>query len=120
MSRLRKLQGTVLPDLAAEMASTPGLVLSGVTINERYVERSEKDQLLAKQQGLGLLLMLGSYIVFYFGACSIRRTMLEHYNKVEPMQLKLSAAMVFSFSCFYLQHHMTRFARWKAGGILAS
>ncbi len=71
-------------------------------------------------KALGLLLMIGSYIVFYFGAYSIRRSMLAHYNQVEPMQLKLSAAMVFFFSCLYLQYHMTRIARWKAGGSLAS
>lgn len=71
-------------------------------------------------KALGLLVMIGSYIVFYFGAYSIRRSMLAHYNHVEPMQLKLSAAMVFFFSCFYLQYHMTRIARWKAGGSLAA
>ncbi len=71
-------------------------------------------------QGLGLLLVIGSYIAFYFGAYSIRRSMLAHYNKVEPMQLKLSSAMTFFFSTFYLQYHMTRIARWKAGGTLAS
>lgn len=70
-------------------------------------------------QSLGVLLMIGSYIVFYFGAYSIRTSMLEHYNKVEPVQLKLSAAMTFFFSTFYLQYHMTRIARWKAGGKLA-
>jgi len=61
-------------------------------------------------KSLGLLLMIGSYIAFYFGAYSIRRSMLEHYNKVEPMQLKLSSAMTFFFSTFYLQYHMTRIA----------
>lgn len=71
-------------------------------------------------KSVGLLLMLASYVVFYFGAYSIRRTMLAHYNHVEPMQLKLSAAMVFLCSCFYLQYHMTRIARWKAGGSLAA
>ena len=71
-------------------------------------------------KALGLLVMLGSYVVFYFGAYSIRRTMLDHYNHVEPMQLKLSAAMVFLCSCFYLQYHMTRIARWKAGASLAA
>ncbi len=61
-------------------------------------------------KGLSVLLTIGSYIVFYFGAYSIRRSMLEHYNKVEPMQLKLSSAMAFYFSTFYLQYHMTRIA----------
>lgn len=44
---------SVVPDLVAEANSTPGWVLRGITSNERYVVRSEKTQLLAKQQGLG-------------------------------------------------------------------
>lgn len=43
----------VVPDLAAGTVPPSGGVLRGITSNERYVERSEKDQLLAKQQGLG-------------------------------------------------------------------
>jgi hypothetical protein len=43
----------VVPDLVPEASSTPGWILRGITSNERYVVRSEKDQLLAKQQGLG-------------------------------------------------------------------
>jgi hypothetical protein len=70
-------------------------------------------------KGVGFLLMLVSYVIFYFGAYSIRRSMLNHYNSVEPMQLELSAAMTFLFSTFYLQYHMTRIARWKAASKLA-
>ena len=75
-------------------------------------------RLLAKQQGLGLLLMLASCIVFYVGAYSIRSTTLEQLNKVEPVQLKLSAAMVFFFFFFHLQHHKMRFpmeSGWNPG-----
>ncbi|WP_372824693.1 chlorite dismutase family protein [Polaromonas sp.] len=43
----------VLPDLVAETGSTSGWVLRGITSNERYVLRSEKTQLLAKQQDPG-------------------------------------------------------------------
>lgn len=43
----------VVPDPVAEAAAPSGWVLRGITSNERYVERREKDQLLAKQQGLG-------------------------------------------------------------------
>ena len=75
-------------------------------------------RLLAKQQGLGLLLMLASCIVFYAGAYSIRSTTLEQLNKVEPVQLKLYAAMVFFF--VFVTCSITRCGfRWKAGGILA-
>lgn len=71
-------------------------------------------------KGVSVLLLLGSYIAFYFGTYSIRRSMLEHYNGMEPMQLKLSAAMTFFFSTFYLQYHMTRIADMKAAGALAT
>jgi hypothetical protein len=43
----------VVPDSVAETSSTLGWVLRGITSNERYVVRSEKTQLFAKQQGLG-------------------------------------------------------------------
>ncbi|MDO8388298.1 MAG: chlorite dismutase family protein [Polaromonas sp.] len=43
----------VVPDLVAGTGAPSGWVLRGITSNERYVLRSEKDQLLAKQQGLG-------------------------------------------------------------------
>jgi uncharacterized membrane protein len=70
-------------------------------------------------KAVGLVITLASYVVFYFGAYSMRRSMLNHYNSVEPMQLKLSAAMVFLFSVFYFQYHMTRIAGWKAASKLA-
>jgi hypothetical protein len=43
----------VVPDLVAGSAPPSGWVLRGITSNERYVQRSEKEQLLAQQQGLG-------------------------------------------------------------------
>ena len=65
---------------------------------------------------LELPLLLASYIVFYVGVYSIRRTMLDHYNKVEPMQLEMSGAMTLMFALLHLQYHMTRIAYAKAGG----
>ena len=43
----------ILADNVAPTAAGASWVLRGVTSNERYVTRSEKEQLLAKQQGLG-------------------------------------------------------------------
>lgn len=67
-------------------------------------------------KSVSLLLLLGSYVAFYFATYSIRRTMLDHYSTVEPMPLKLSAAMTFFFSTLYLQYHMTRIADIKSAG----
>jgi hypothetical protein len=43
----------VVADAVAGSEPPSGRVLRGITSNERYVVRSEKEQLLAKQQGLG-------------------------------------------------------------------
>lgn len=60
----------------------------------------------------GLLLVVGS-VVGIFGFFSVRRSMLDYYNQIDPVGLRLSAALTFFLSVFYLQHHMTRIAKWK-------
>jgi hypothetical protein len=67
-------------------------------------------------QGLGVLLQLASYVLFYCGYYSMRRSMIDYFNKVEPIGLQLSGVMLFFFSVLYLQHHMTRIAEWKKTG----
>jgi hypothetical protein len=66
----------------------------------------------------GGMLVLAGTNVSNVGFFSMRRSMVDYYNKVEPIGLKLSAAMTFFFGAFYLQYHMTRIARWKESGIL--
>jgi hypothetical protein len=48
----------------------------------------------------------------------MRRGLLDYYNSVEPIGLKLSGAMTFFFSIYYLQYHLTRIANWKKTGQL--
>ncbi|GAB2604071.1 hypothetical protein GCM10027034_41440 [Ramlibacter solisilvae] len=67
----------------------------------------------------GALLVLAGWIVSFFAFFSMRRSMLDHYNRREPIGLRLSAFMTFVFNVFYFQHHMTRIARWKATGVLS-
>ncbi len=69
-------------------------------------------------KGMGVFLQLLSFVFFYCGYYSMRRSMLHYYNSVEPIALRLSNAMVFFFSMPYLQYHMTRIAKWKMGGAL--
>lgn len=76
---------------------------------------SEKE---SAEAAAGGMLVLAGTIVSIVGFFSIRRSMVDYYNKVEPIGLKLSAAMTFFFGAFYLQYHMTRIARWKESGIL--
>lgn len=44
---------SMLPGTLDKVPKDADWVLRGVTSNERYVERSEKDQLVSKQEGLG-------------------------------------------------------------------
>ena len=65
----------------------------------------------------GLLLLAGTVIgvVAFF---SMRRSMLDYFNRQQPQGLRLSAALTFFLGALYLQHHMTRIAKWKETGVL--
>jgi hypothetical protein len=67
---------------------------------------------------VGLLLVLAGTVVSIFGFFSMRRSMLDYYDKTEPIGLRLSAALTFFLSVFYLQYHMTRIVKWRQTGIL--
>lgn len=72
----------------------------------------------AGDSGLGILTQIVATVLMYCGFYSIRRSMLDHYNEVEPIGLRISGAMTFMFTLFFLQHRMTRIARWKLTGDL--
>ncbi len=67
---------------------------------------------------LGSVLVLAGAIASIIAMFSMRRSMLDYYNQVEPIGLKLSGILTFFLNVFYLQHHMTRIARWKQTGEL--
>jgi hypothetical protein len=89
------------------------LVLS--LIGQGMIEASDEGSGAA---AVGLLLVLAGTVVSIFGFFSLRRSMLDYYNTIEPIDLRLSAALTFFLSVFYLQYHMTRILRWKRTGIL--
>ena len=64
-----------------------------------------------------LVVITGSALIIA-GAFSIRSSMLQHYNNVEPINLRLSAVMTFFFNTLYIQYHFTRIAKWKETGII--
>jgi hypothetical protein len=76
---------------------------------------SEKE---SSEAAVGSLLVLAGSIVSIVGIFSMRRSMVNYYNKVEPIGLKLSGLLTFFLGVFYLQYHMTRIVRWKQTGIL--
>jgi GYF domain 2 len=62
--------------------------------------------------------LIASTILFWSWAFGAANAMRGYYNQTEPIGLKLSGPMVFFFSTFYIQHHMTRIANWKKTGHL--
>jgi len=76
----------------------------------------------ASQSNAQLLLIasVASAISYWAGVFGIRRSMLNYYNTIEPIQLNLSGVMTFFFGIYYLQYHMSRIARWKKTGILTA
>ncbi len=64
------------------------------------------------------LFTMASVVCFLIGAFNIRSCLLEHYNSVEPIGLRLSAVMTFFFNTLYFQYHMSRIYQWKTTGVL--
>ena len=68
---------------------------------------------------VGTLLDLGAFVVLIMAIFKMRSLLLEYYNTVEPINLRLSGVMTFFFNVYYFQYHFTRIAEWKRTGVLA-
>jgi hypothetical protein len=68
--------------------------------------------------GLFYLLLLGGIVLYKIGEFQMRSGLLEYYNAIEPINLRLSSVMTFFFAIFYFQHHLSRIAMWKKTGFL--
>lgn len=68
--------------------------------------------------GLGNLLSLAALAMFIVANFKVRTLLLEYYNTVEPINLRLSGVMTFFFNIYYFQYHFTRIAEWKRTGVL--
>ena len=72
------------------------------------------------QAAVGIILLLNIVILIAALAAifGMRRSLVNYYNTVEPMGLRLSGAMTFFFNVLYFQYHLSRIARWKKTGQL--
>jgi hypothetical protein len=61
---------------------------------------------------------LASLVVQIIGIFKMRAALVEYYNTVEPIDLRLSGVMTFFFSILYFQYHFSRIAAWKKTGYL--
>jgi hypothetical protein len=62
--------------------------------------------------------LLSAIVLYIIGNFKMRSAMLEYYNTVEPINLRLSGVMTFFFAILYFQYHLSRIAAWKKTGIL--
>lgn len=62
------------------------------------------------------LVTLLAFIMYYCAYYSMHDSMVRYFNDFEYTGLEMSGWMTFFFSQFYVQHHMTRIARWKLAG----
>jgi uncharacterized protein DUF4339 len=68
--------------------------------------------------GFFALLILGGSVLLIIGNFKMRDSLVEHYNRVEPINLRLSGVMTFFFATYYFQYHFSRIAAWKKTGYL--
>ena len=67
---------------------------------------------------LVMLLNLVIVVVLLMAIFGMRKSIVQYYNTVEPIQLQLSGVMTFFFSTLYFQYHFSRIAKWKTTGVL--
>jgi len=68
---------------------------------------------------LGGLIYFGGLVMNFVAIFKARSLLLEYYNTVEPINLRLSGVMTFFFNILYFQYHFTRIAEWKRTGMLS-
>lgn len=68
---------------------------------------------------LVMLLNVVIVVVILMAVFGMRKSIVQYYNTVEPIQLQLSGVMTFFFSTLYFQYHFSRIAQWKTTGKLS-
>jgi hypothetical protein len=68
--------------------------------------------------GALLLIELMTWVLILIWVFYVRGILLQHYNSIEPINLRLSGVMTFFFTILYFQHHFRRIAEGKRTGHL--
>ncbi len=84
-----------------------GGALAGFIVGTALVATTDESEAMPLYI-LGLVLVIGSYVLNLVATFSIRRSIEDHYTNVEPMNLSLSGVMTFFFSATYFQYHFNQ------------
>ena len=66
-----------------------------------------------------LLVSVASLVLYFMAELAMRREMLDYFNSVENIGLRLNSVLTMLAGMYYLQYHMSRIAEWKKTGSLA-
>ena len=67
---------------------------------------------------LALVLWAATMVFMLSAVFGMRRSLIDYFNTVEPIGLRLSGVMTFFFNMLYFQYHLSRIAQWKKTGVL--
>jgi hypothetical protein len=65
---------------------------------------------------LGGLIVIAGLVAVLVGHFNLKNALEEHYNQVEPMNLRLSGGMTFFFNTIYFQYHLCAIRERKQAG----
>ncbi|MCL4783696.1 MAG: DUF4339 domain-containing protein [Bryobacterales bacterium] len=69
--------------------------------------------------GILLLVAIAALALYFIAELAMRREMLDYFNTVENIGLRLNPVLTLLVGMYYLQYHMSRIAEWKKTGALA-
>ena len=111
-------RGLLFAILALDLGYLVCFVLAAVLNRTGHWDRQTYTDPQTTVTALGFLVTIMVSIMAISAFFRMRRGMLDYYNSTEPIQLRLSGAMTFFFSIYYLQYHLRRIAIWKKTGQL--
>jgi hypothetical protein len=62
---------------------------------------------------VAFILWVAGMVFMLSAVFGMRRSLVDYFNSVEPIGLRLSGVMTFFFNILYFQYHLSRIAEWK-------
>lgn len=91
-----------------------GIGIPGVILGSILQIAAASDESI---RGLSSLITLAAAVVIIVGNFSLRNSLEDYFNSVEPLNLKLSGVMTFFFNVLYFQYHLSRIRQYKLTGV---
>jgi hypothetical protein len=107
-----------MPMLIAGLIAVPVILLVQTLVTAALIHSGGREMMMIVPF-LSMFVGFLPSIFFLIGIFRMRKSLVDHYTRVEPINLRLSGAMTFFCNVYYFQYHMARIANWKKTGVLA-